>query len=79
MKIFQSRINGELFIAYEVYRKDTHIKLTPTNINAQDSWFSCLVTDDINLGVLIETRDGYAGIFKSFDSLYRQAEYVGEL
>lgn len=75
MKIFQSKLNGEILIAYEVYRKSESLETQLLG----GQWECSIREQDIVLGILIEYKNGYVGLFKSWDVLYRQCEYVGEL
>jgi uncharacterized membrane protein YkgB len=77
VKIFQSKINGELFLAYDVFTKTDRIEIQPSLTEA--SYLSFMYEDEHSLGVLIETSKGYAGIFKSMDKIYKSAVYIGEI
>jgi hypothetical protein len=70
MRIYQSRLNGELFLAYEVFRQVRH---------KSEVHRALIMIEDVFVGVLIECRTGYMGIFKSFEVLDRQCEFIGEL
>jgi hypothetical protein len=70
VRVYQSKLNGELLLAYEVY---TYAGC----LLDEESSISCIA--EVPIGFLVECRTGYVGIFKSFEVLERQCEFIGEL